>query len=150
VVAGRERQDPCEDLPLTVAICTFARPEPLRWALDCLVAEVADPQCYEVLVIDNGPGSDTEAVVRSFEGRLPWLHHVVELEQGINHARRRARREARGAIIGYLDDDALAPPGRVASVLDAFDRWGEGLGSAGGPVISAQAGPRRAGERPAP
>jgi O-antigen biosynthesis protein len=88
----------------TAAICTRHRTVQLRRALASLGAQSEAP--LEVLVIDNAPDSDeTQRVV---ECEFPSVRCVREPRQGLDFARNRALTEARGEIVAFLDDDAVA------------------------------------------
>lgn len=99
----------------TVAICTRERPEDLRRALDAVALLVSRE--HDVLVIDNAPSSDaTRRVVQSFTR----VRYVCEPEQGLNVARNRALREARGDIVAFTDDDAAPEPEWLNALLANF------------------------------
>src|ERR1700689_3813325 len=59
----------------------------------------------EILVVDNGPSTDTEEVVSAFTAR-----YVPEPRRGYGHARNRGLAEAAGAVIYFLDDDCVPEP----------------------------------------
>jgi O-antigen biosynthesis protein len=105
---------------VTVAVCTRDRAADLRRCLESLTR--LDYPALDLLVIDNAPESDaTERVVREFER----VRYVTEPRPGLNWARNRAIMEARGEIIGYIDDDALADPGWASAVAAAFSSDGD-------------------------
>jgi len=70
-----------------------------------------DRSLFETLVVDNNSTDDTRAVVERFAAEYPNVHYYLEERQGLSHARNRGWREARGSYVGYIDDDAKAPPG---------------------------------------
>ena len=117
---------------VSVVICTLDRAGYLRGALRSLVGQSLPGDGWEVLVVDNGSADDTPAVVRAFAEALP-LRYLVEPTLGLCHARDRGWREARGRLVAYLDDDAVAEPGWLAAVRAAFARSPD-VGVAGGPV----------------
>ena len=122
---------------LTVAICTFRRPDGLRATLRGLGACARlDGVSIEVLVIDNDP--DGSAAWAEREGPelcgFP-LRYVHEPAAGLTHARNRAIEESPGVrALVFLDDDEIPRPGWLA----AF--WGAHLAHPDdvhiGPVIS--------------
>ena len=59
----------------------------------------------EIIVIDNGPGCETERVVAGFDAR-----YVPEPKRGYGHARNRGLGEAGGDVIYFLDDDCVPEP----------------------------------------
>lgn len=101
----------------TVAICTRDRPDDLRRCLEGVSRLYDDGQ--DILVIDNCPSNDdSEEVVRSF----PEVRYAREPLPGLNHARNRALREARGEIVAFIDDDATPDPGWLRALLPNFNQ----------------------------
>ncbi|NMC55271.1 MAG: glycosyltransferase [Chloroflexi bacterium] len=110
-----EKHPPKISLATTVAICTRDRPEDLRTCLQGLMQLPDDGQ--EILVIDNCPSSDATArVVADF----PRARYVLEKRRGLDVARNRALREARGEIVAFIDDDARPDPRWLRALLANF------------------------------
>lgn len=120
---------------ITAAICTHNRAALLPAAMESLLAQNLSPTNYEVLVIDNASTDATPAVIgRYLDAPGPvTLRSAVQPILGLSHARNLAAEMAVGEIIAYMDDDAVADPGWLAALLDAYaafpDAW-----AAGGPV----------------
>jgi glycosyltransferase involved in cell wall biosynthesis len=76
----------------------------------------------ECLVIDNNSTDDTAAVADNFarSARLP-MRRILEPRQGSSHARNRAVDEARGDVILFIDDDAVAEPRWAVELLVAME-----------------------------
>lgn len=120
---------------LTIAICTHNRCEYLRFALESLVRQSADPRSFEVLVVDNASSDATASVAASMALRLEGrLRCVREDRLGLSHARNRALQETDAPYIAYLDDDAIAEPQWVHSLLAAFEGAEPRPVAVGGPV----------------
>jgi glycosyltransferase involved in cell wall biosynthesis len=104
---------------LTVAIPTYngARrlPEVLeRLRISCkhamLRSNYAEHFSCEVIVVDNNSTDDTAKVVQAYQANWPKeypLKYCFEPKQGAAFARHRAFREARGTLVGFLDDDNI-------------------------------------------
>jgi GT2 family glycosyltransferase len=88
----------------SLIIITLNRAELIQLTLEGLTRQTRAMD--EILIIDNGPAPETEAVVRSFEGQLP-VRYVPEPERGYGKARNRGLAEARGTVIYFLDDDCV-------------------------------------------
>ncbi len=91
---------------VTVAVCTKDRPEQLERLLQSLVRQAPAP--FEVIVIDNAPS--TERTRQLVSESFPEFRYVREPVPGLDFARNRALREARGTVVAYIDDDAIAAP----------------------------------------
>jgi GT2 family glycosyltransferase len=98
----------------TVAVCTRERPDDLRYTLQALAAVA--PRA-DVLVIDNAPATDSAR--RVVEG-FPNVRYVREPHPGLNAARNRALREARGEVVAFTDDDAAPEEGWLDALLANF------------------------------
>ncbi len=83
-------------------------------------------------MIDNASSDRTKEVT---EARLPHpqLQYIYEPQVGLSVARNTGARVAQGEILAYLDDDAVATPGWLSSLLEAFQA-NEKLAIAGGKV----------------
>jgi len=109
--------------PLTVMVCTHNRAGRLRDALHSLEAQSLSPDRFEVLVVDNASTDETAAVIQQYaaRGRID-VRFVREPELGLDAARNRGVREARGEVLAFLDDDARARADWAAEVLKGFER----------------------------
>jgi glycosyltransferase involved in cell wall biosynthesis len=110
------REEERDDKTLvSICVCTRNRPEDLRRCLDSLM--VQDYPSYQVVIIDNDPPtSATKDLVASY----PQVTYVLEPKRGLNFARNRAIQEAKGEIVSYIDDDAVADPRWVSSLAKNF------------------------------
>jgi glycosyltransferase involved in cell wall biosynthesis len=101
---------------VSVVICTRERPEDLARALDA-VRQLTPPPS-EILVIDNAPTTNaTREVVKG----VPEARYVREDRRGLNAARNRALREARGDILAFTDDDAIPEATWLAGLIPNFN-----------------------------
>jgi glycosyltransferase involved in cell wall biosynthesis len=118
---------------VSVVVCTHNRAKYLARALASVGAQESRGTSYEVVVVDNRSTDDTPAVVERFAATGAPVRYVYEPELGLCNARNRGWREAAGEIVAYLDDDAVALPGWLAAVSDAFT-FAPNVGVAGGRV----------------
>jgi glycosyltransferase involved in cell wall biosynthesis len=128
-------------IELSVVTATRNRAPVLRHALDALCAQSVDPARYELVVVDDGSGDETPTVLEQARRTARCEIRVVRLgaRRGVAAARNRGIREARGEIIVFVDDDALAPPGFLAAHLDAHTTNTSAPGIVcRGPVIAAR------------
>jgi GT2 family glycosyltransferase len=102
-------------LTVTVAICTYHRPDDLVKAMRSIENQTQPPE--EVIIVDNGCQGATKAQVNSV---MPNARYVAESLPGLDHARNRAIRETNSEILAFLDDDAIADPDWTFSIRNAF------------------------------
>ena len=107
---------------LTVVIPTHDRPRELETTLRALLAQEADPELTEIIVVSDGPSPTTRAVV---EGVAPAsrvaVRYFEQPKAGQGAARNVGIHQARGKIVLMLDDDITAGPGLLAAHLAAHD-----------------------------
>lgn len=118
------------DPQVSAIICTYNREEYLSAAIDSLLQQ--DFHNYEVIVVDNASSDRTREIVGE---RLanPQLNYVYEPTVGLSVARNTGAKEARSAILAYLDDDAVASPLWLKTIYQAYQN-NEKLAIAGGKV----------------
>lgn len=119
-------------LRASIVVCTRNRVDLLR---DC-VAHLGDQVGggIEVIVVDNGSTDGTATLLREWCAHDPERRRAVhEPVPGLSRARNRGVGVARGEVVLFIDDDAVAPRGWVAAHLAAFDRDPAVVG-VGGPV----------------
>ncbi len=112
-----------ENIEVSVVVCTLNRCRVLESCIRSLLTEKIAPNRFEIIVVDNGSTDQTREVVErvSRERKGPLLRYVFERKSGLSAARNRGWREAAGSIVAYIDDDAVAAPNFVASLLEAFE-----------------------------
>jgi glucosyl-dolichyl phosphate glucuronosyltransferase len=123
-------------LRITVAIPTYNRADLLRQTLAGVTRQDLPAGTFEVLVVDNNSRDATAAVVAAFAGADPAPRHVLETQQGLDHARNRALAEANGEIIVFADDDILVEPDWLRQLTAPLRAdWGQKIGAVGGEVV---------------
>lgn len=119
-------------LLVSVVICTYNRADLLDRAIRSVVDQPLKTGTHEIIVVDNGSTDRTKEVVRQFnsDGNV---RYVFEAEMGLCNARNTGWRQAQGRYVAYLDDDAIASPGWLAAIEEAFATT-PGVGIVGGRV----------------
>lgn len=115
---------------ISAIVCTHNRDRYLGAAIKSLLAQ--DFADFEVIVVDNASSDRTREVVQAYLND-PRLHYVYESTIGLSVARNTGARLAQGEILAYLDDDAIASPGWLKILVDAYEQNSQ-LAIAGGKV----------------
>ena len=92
---------------ISVCICTYKRPAPLKRLLNVLNAQnTAGLFTWSIVVADNDAARAAKAVVRQAqsESAVP-IQYCVEPTRGIAHARNKVIAHAHGDFIAMIDDD---------------------------------------------
>ncbi|MDZ8188360.1 MAG: hormogonium polysaccharide biosynthesis glycosyltransferase HpsE [Nostoc sp. ChiSLP02] len=96
-------------LDFTVAIPTYNGESRLPELLERLKNQLhTEHLSWEIIVVDNNSTDNTAKVVQSYQQnwQCPYpLKYCFEAKQGAAYARKKAVAEARGKLIGFLDDD---------------------------------------------
>lgn len=112
-------------MKISVCVCTCNRPELLQRLLGSLRGidlGTLDPGSVELIVVDNDPTGQAEAVCQGASSSLPIeLHFTEERERGISFARNRAVSTAlsRGAdLVAFIDDDDIPEPDWLIRLIE--------------------------------
>jgi glycosyltransferase involved in cell wall biosynthesis len=113
------------DHRVAICVCTRNRSQGLTRLLVSLQdIELSgyNPQAVELIVVDNSPNEETEAICRRAAPRLPInVLYVTEHQPGITYARNRAVEVAldRGAaFVAFIDDDDQPQADWLIQLLD--------------------------------
>jgi len=109
-------------MELSVIIPTRNRPDLLTRALASIAGQTMSHDCFEVVVIDNGPNVETAEVASAFRGRIANLRYLIEASPGLHNARHLGMREARAELLVFADDDIEAFPEWLDGVWQGFCR----------------------------
>ena len=105
---------------LSVIIPTFRRPVELAEAIKSVGRQTG--ASTEIIVVDDCAEGSARAVVDRFP-ELPVSYHRMKTPSGGRPALARnvGWRQARGALVHFLDDDDHVPEGHYAAVKSAFE-----------------------------
>lgn len=116
--ASKPRPSLPDDVPVSVVVATFDRPDDLRNCLHHLTAQQTR-RLVEIVVVDNHPISGlTPPVVQEF----PGVVLVEEARQGLAYARNAGFVASSGDILIATDDDVTVPPDWLEKLLKPFAR----------------------------
>ena len=131
------------DLLVSAVICTRNRRRYLEESLDSLLRQSVAPDGYEILVVDNASTDDTNAYLQGVAASTTHLAHLFEERPGLSRARNRALNRARGEIVAFLDDDAVAQENWIERIRSTFEAQGPSVG-----VLAGRTEPIWEAERP--
>lgn len=89
---------------LSIAVVTRKRHKLLEKCLASIVNQ--SKKAVEVIVVDNDQDRSSEAVVLSFQHKLP-IRYVLEPKKGISYARNKALAVTKTRYLGFVDDDCI-------------------------------------------
>jgi GT2 family glycosyltransferase len=107
--------------PVSVVVATCCNPRALERCLRSIF--VCDYDGYEVIVVENRPGSsDTRRMLAERFAHESNLRYVEEPRVGTSRARNAGLALAKGEIVAFTDDDVVVDPGWIRESAQALDR----------------------------
>ena len=93
---------------VSIILCTCNRVGPLQHVLAALGNLTLRPEWKtELLLVDNGPGEEPTASLKSATLDNMQVRYLREAQRGKSHALNMGLAEARGDVILFLDDDTI-------------------------------------------
>ncbi len=105
---------------LTVAVCTHNRFDDLQVVLGALRRQTLAEAGFEILVVDNSTDLAARDGFREAHALPANARWVESSPPGLARARNLALREGRGAVVAFLDDDAVPVPGWAEALVEEF------------------------------
>jgi GT2 family glycosyltransferase len=103
---------------VSVVICTRDRPDTVGSALDSVAAQ--DYPDFEVLVVDQSRGDETERIVEDARRRFPGIRLLRLRTPGLSRAYNAGIRGADSELVAFTDDDVVAPADWLRTIATAF------------------------------
>ncbi|MFX1519428.1 MAG: glycosyltransferase family 2 protein [Promethearchaeota archaeon] len=113
---------------VSIVVVTHNRPVQLKESLNSLKRQNLSNDLYEILVVDSSATNETKAIVKDFPAKYVHTKH-----KGMTVARNIGIIKAKGEIIAFIDDDAIADKDWVRQILKNYNR--AKIGAVGGKVI---------------
>jgi glycosyltransferase involved in cell wall biosynthesis len=117
---GRHAYNPPVPDPLvSVVVSTCNRPARLTKLLASLRAQRLDADSFEVVVVDDGSGPETQAAIADEANRPGLTMRTVthERPRGPGAGRNSGWRAARAPLVAFTDDDCVADGGWLSAAL---------------------------------
>lgn len=128
---------------ISVIITTRNRAEVLPSVLQSLTRQTLSADRFEVIVVDNGSTDGTSDLLKSWKGSSMTVHSVWEPIAGISRGRNAGARLAQGTFLAFLDDDVVALPDWLRTILQIFETVRPRPGCVGGIVATEWGAVRR-------
>ena len=104
---------------VSAVICTRNRPDLIGQAVASVLANSYTN--YELIVIDQSDNDRTAEIVRDFMISHSNVRYVHSMTPGLSRAYNTGVRESHGSILTFTDDDCVAAPDWISSIVAAFD-----------------------------
>lgn len=102
-------------LRVSVIIMTFNRVTTLRRCLESLTTQSLDSRNFELVLVDVSTNPVT-SLVQEFNNRMDIRHFHIE-NQGVAANRNYGARKSRAELLAFIDDDCVAEPAWLETLL---------------------------------
>lgn len=121
------------EIKVSVIICSYNRARYITDAMDSLYHQTLDKKNYEVFVVDNNSTDNTKAVCEAYiqEHSDYNIYYTEEQQQGSSFARNKGAALARGAVLVFMDDDAIAKEDFLERIVSFFEHHTDASGMGG-------------------
>src|SRR6476469_3322829 len=107
---------------ISVIICSYNRADYIINAIESLYQQTLSKDRYEVFVVDNNSIDDTETLVEQYIAAHPDFNivYLTESRQGASFARNTGAAFAKGWLVCFMDDDAIAENDYLERIVTFF------------------------------
>ena len=102
----------------SVVVCTRNRPGDVSQCLPTVLAALRGD--WEVLLVDQSDGTETQAVAARLAATCPALRYLPTKTRGKSHALNLGIAETDGPLLAFTDDDCDAPPDWLEKIVAEF------------------------------
>ena len=127
---------------ISVIVCTRNRPGDVAQCLPTVLAALRDD--WEVLLVDQSDGTETQAVAVRLAAVCPALRYLPTKTRGKSYALNLGIAETDWPLLAFTDDDCDAPPDWLEKIAAEFAA-GPGIDVVFGPVLPSPLIPNLAG-----
>ena len=118
---------------ISVAVATLNRPAALARCLDSILGGDVLPR--ELIVVDQGSGTEAEEVVAQRSGSETPIVLVRQARLGLSASRNTAFRRAEGLVVAVTDDDCVPSAEWVAALQDVLGSPSSPFAAVTGPLL---------------
>lgn len=124
------------NVSISVVICTYNRALYIADAMRSLYRQTLDKNLFEVIIANNNSTDNTKEVCEGFMAEHTDAHfyYIEEKKQGASYARNTGAALAKGELICFMDDDAIADSDYLERIVSFFATHTD-AGGLGGRII---------------
>lgn len=119
---------------VSIVIPTYNRSASLQQTVDSFLEQTYPRDRWELILVDNASTDDTASVIAAIAAAEANVNALSEKRRGAHHARNSGALAARGDILYFTDDDMIAEPNLLETIVTGFVE-GSNVGSVTGRVL---------------
>jgi glucosyl-dolichyl phosphate glucuronosyltransferase len=125
-----------QNLSISVVICSYNRAAYIKEAMESLRLQSLTKKDFEIIIVNNNSTDNTEQVCRLYITEHPEVNiqYFNESQQGASFARNTGASMAKGILLCFMDDDAIAEPDYLERIVHFFKEHPD-AGGLGGRII---------------
>lgn len=118
---------------ISIVICSYNRADYIIGAIDSLYQQTMPREDFEVFVVDNNSIDNTQALVETYIQQHPDFNcvYLAESRQGASFARNTGASFAKGQLLCFMDDDAVAEENFLQRIQTFFNTHADAAGLGG-------------------
>ncbi len=117
---------------VSVVVCTYKRPLFLKNCLESLLSNTYEN--YEIIIVGQGEDQTPQGVVDNHFVDNPKIKCIHTETVGLSPARNAGCHHAKGDVIAFIDDDAIASPEWMEGYAEIFGQIQPAPGMVGGMI----------------
>lgn len=123
-------------IKISVVICTYNRAAYITDAMESLYQQSLPKDLYEVIIANNNSTDNTQQICKAFIASHTNANfiYIEEKKQGASYARNTGATFAKGELLCFMDDDAIANPDYLEKIVHFFETHTD-AGGLGGKII---------------
>ena len=123
-------------IKISIVICTYNRALYIADAMESLYRQTLQKDLFEVIVANNNSTDNTKDVCNEFLASHTDanFYYLEEKRQGASYARNTGAAIAKGELICFMDDDAIADDDYLERIVKFFEEHPD-AGGLGGRII---------------
>ena len=120
-------------MQLSIVICSYNRADYISDALDSLYMQTARLNAFEAIIVDNNSTDNTAEVFSQWRAAHTdgSFTYITETNQGASFARNTGAAVSKGQWLCFMDDDAVATPNYVETILKHIETKPDAVGFGG-------------------
>jgi glycosyltransferase involved in cell wall biosynthesis len=111
-------------IEISAIISTYNRARFLEGLFNSVLEQTVDKSRYEIVIVNNNCTDNSEELCNQFIHSNPEVKvtYCIETRQGLSFGRNRGIVESVGAVVTFLDDDAVIAPDFFEKTLTFFNQ----------------------------